>query len=101
MIEFFQASVIALLLIIIPIVFRIIKGPTVFDRLVGVNIIGTKTIVILVLLGVLFERLDMFVDLAIAYGLLNFIASIAIAKFFQHHRVMSPELQWKGESKQS
>jgi len=76
---------------------RIIKGPTVIDRLVAVNIVGTKAAVILVLFGILFERVGMFVDIAIGYGLLNFIASIAASKYFQHHKVLCPHKQWDKE----
>ncbi|MEK9657843.1 MAG: monovalent cation/H+ antiporter complex subunit F [bacterium] len=65
---------------------RIIKGPSVMDRIVGVNIIGTKATVLIVISGVIFNRLDMFVDIAIAYACLNFIASIATSKFFQHYQ---------------
>lgn len=97
MISFFQITSIVLLLIIFLVVIRLVKGPTVLDRVVAVNMIGTKTTILLVLIGVVFERVGMFVDIAIAYGLLNFIASIAVAKYFQHNKVMSPESQWKGK----
>tara|TARA_A100001015_G_C15038634_1_gene737986 strand:- start:3071 stop:3322 length:252 start_codon:yes stop_codon:yes gene_type:complete len=60
-------------------------GPTVIDRIVAVNVIGTKSIVILVMIGIVFERVGMFVDIAIGYGLLNFIASLAAAKYFKKH----------------
>ena len=67
------------------------------DRLLAVNIIGTKATVLLIVFGVVFNRVDMFVDIAIGYGLLNFIASIAASRYFQHHKKMSPESQWEGE----
>lgn len=67
-------------------VYRIIVGPTVIDRIVAVNVIGTKSIVLLVLMGIIFKRIDMFVDIAIGYGLLNFIASLAAAKYFKKHK---------------
>ncbi|RAP33040.1 pH regulation protein F [Candidatus Marinamargulisbacteria bacterium SCGC AG-410-N11] len=75
--------------------YRVLKGPTVMDRLLGVNVIGTKATVLLVVMGVIFERVDMFVDIAIGYGLLNFIASIGAAKYFQHHKVLQPRSQWE------
>ena len=87
------------LLVLMGVVFvRIIKGPSAIDRLVAVNIIGTKATVILVLFGLLFERVGMFVDIAIGYGLLNFIASIAASKYFQHHKALFPEKQWRKET---
>ena len=89
---------IALMLLVLV---RVIKGPTVIDRLVAVNVIGTKSIVLLFFAGILFKQLDMFVDIAIGYGLLNFIASIAAAKYFQDNKVMHPEVQWKEDLNQS
>ena len=63
--------------------YRGVAGPTVLDRLVGVNAIGSKTTVLLVLVGLLFNRVDMFVDIALAYAMLNFIAVLAAARYFQ------------------
>jgi multicomponent Na+:H+ antiporter subunit F len=72
----------SLLVLMIPILYRIIVGPTGFDRILGVNVIGTKTAVILVIIGTLFDRVDMFVDFAIAYALLNFVAAIVVSRYF-------------------
>lgn len=66
--------------------YRGIFGPTVLDRLIGVNAIGTKTTVLLVLIGMLYRRLDMFVDIALAYALLNFIAVLAASRYFQKRK---------------
>jgi len=101
MIEFFIGSAVALLILMLIILYRTVVGPTVIDRLVAVNVIGTKAAVILVLMGFIFERADMFVDIAIGYGLLNYIASIAAAKYFQNHGVANPEEQWEGSSRES
>ena len=72
----------SLLLLMIPILYRVIVGPTGFDRILGVNVIGTKTAVILVIIGSLFDRVDMFVDFAIAYALLNFVGAIVVSRYF-------------------
>ena len=72
----------SLIVLMIPILYRIIMGPTGFDRILGVNVIGTKTAVILVIIGTLFERVDMFVDFAIAYALLNFVGAIVVSRYF-------------------
>ena len=85
MTQLFLYSALILLALMGLMVFRIIVGPTVIDRIVAVNIIGTKSIVLFVIMGILFNRLDMFVDIAIGYGLLNFIASLAAAKYFKKH----------------
>lgn len=63
--------------------YRAIFGPTILDRLIGTNAIGSKTLVLLILIGILYHRVDMFVDIALAYGLLNFIAVLAASRYFQ------------------
>lgn len=72
----------SLLVLMIPILYRIIVGPTGFDRILCANVIGTKTAIILVIIGTLFDRVDMFVDFAIAYALLNFVAAIVVSRYF-------------------
>ncbi len=76
---------VTLLLLMIPAIYRIIVGPTALDRIVAVNVIGTKTAVLLVVIGVVFGQVGMFVDFALAYALLNFTGSIAAARYL--HRV--------------
>jgi len=71
----------ALLGLMLPYVVRIVNGPTVFDRIVGLNGIGTKVPVALVLVGLLYERVDMFVDLALALFLLNLFTTLLVAKY--------------------
>jgi multicomponent Na+:H+ antiporter subunit F len=82
---FILAGVILLLLMFMPL-FRAIWGPTVLDRVLGVNVIGTKTTILIIIIGTLYGRVEMFVDIALAYALLNFIASLAAARFFQRHK---------------
>lgn len=65
---------------------RVVAGPTVYDRLIGVGVIGVNAVLLLVMLGVLFERPDMFIDLAIVYALLNFISLIAMGKYLEAPR---------------
>ena len=72
----------SLLVLMIPVLYRIIVGPTGFDRILCANVIGTKTAVILVIIGTLFDRVDMFVDFAIAYALLNFVGAIVVSRYF-------------------
>ena len=78
----FVAVGIALTIIIVIPAYRVVFGPTVFDRLLGAGAIGTKTLVLVCLVGIGFNRLDMFVDITVAYAILNFIGNLAIAKFF-------------------
>jgi len=72
-----------MLLLVGALLYRVCVGPTAIDRIVAVNAIGTKTTVLLVLIGLLFDDVGMFVDFAVAYGLLNFMGSLAAARYFQ------------------
>jgi multicomponent Na+:H+ antiporter subunit F len=62
---------------------RAVLGPTVFDRILAVNTIATKTTILIALLGFLTGRPD-FLDIALVYALINFIGSVAILKFFKY-----------------
>lgn len=79
---FFLYSAVILTAIIVVPAYRVVKGPTVFDRLVGTSAIATKTIVLICLIGYLFGRIDMFIDITLAYAILGFIGSLTIAKYF-------------------
>lgn len=80
--SFFLATGIALVLLMILSLLRTIIGPTILDRILGGNVIGTKTTVLLLIIGLLYDNLGMFVDISIAYALLNFIATLGATKFF-------------------
>jgi multicomponent Na+:H+ antiporter subunit F len=71
--------------------FRAIYGPTVLDRMVGANAIGSKTVVLLLLIGFIYGRIDMFVDIALAYALLNFIAILAASRYFHKKKGLYEE----------
>lgn len=72
--------------------YRALVGPTVVDRMIGVNAIGSKTAVLLILIGLLYHRVDMFVDIALAYAMLNFIAVLAASRYFQKRKGLYDEL---------
>jgi len=76
---------------VLVILYRVAFGPTTIDRMLAVNIIGTKTTVLLIVIGTIFGRVDMFVDFALTYALLNFVGSLAAAKFFQRHKTVDPK----------
>lgn len=67
--------------------YRIIVGRTVYDRLLAAGAVGTNAIVLLALTGFIFERPEAFVDLALAYALLNFIGAVAAGKYLERHPV--------------
>jgi len=75
-------------LLILLSLYRGIFGPTVFDRIIGVGFVGSKALSLLVLTGVLYNRIDMFVDIALAYSLLVFISTLVFAKHFQKRGAM-------------
>lgn len=79
--QFFLYSSVVLTIIIAVPLYRVLKGPTVFDRLLATNAIATKTIVLICLIGFLFGRIDMFIDITLAYAILGFIGSLIISKY--------------------
>jgi multicomponent Na+:H+ antiporter subunit F len=74
--------VIILVLTSVICLFRVFFGPSIPDRMVGLNTISTKFTLILVLLAVLYQR-DMFLDLAIAFAMLNITGSLVISKYLE------------------
>lgn len=84
--DFFTVTAVILTCIILIPLYRVVKGPTVFDRLLGASAIGTKTLVLVCLLGFVFNRVELFVDITLMYAVLNFIGTIAMAKFFETRR---------------
>ena len=81
---FLVIAIIPAILMLLPL-YRVVRGPTLFDRIVSAGLIGTNGVLILVILGFSYERIDMFIDLAIAYALLNFIATVAVSKYLEKH----------------
>jgi multicomponent Na+:H+ antiporter subunit F len=79
----FAAATIALLVALSLAVVRALKGPTVFDRVLAGNTIGTLAILLLATVGFLTGRPE-WLDVGITYGLLNLIGTLAILKFFRH-----------------
>ncbi|MGB7345928.1 MAG: monovalent cation/H+ antiporter complex subunit F [Pirellulaceae bacterium] len=63
--------------------YRVVRGPTVFDRVLGLNGMSTKAIILLVVIGTFYGRVDMFVDISTGYALLNLVGSLAIAKYLE------------------
>jgi multicomponent Na+:H+ antiporter subunit F len=84
-------SGIFLCLIMMLSLYRAVFGPTVLDRLLGVNAIGSKTTVLLVVIGLIYGRVDMFVDISLAYACLNFIAVLAASRYFQKRKGLYEE----------
>ena len=89
--QFFLYTGIYLGLLMLLSLYRAVSGPTVLDRLIGVNAIGSKTTTMLILIGLLYGRVDMFVDIALAYAMLNFIAVLAASRYFQKRKGLYDE----------
>jgi multicomponent Na+:H+ antiporter subunit F len=79
----FAAATAALLIALVLLLARAVLGPTVFDRVLAGNVVGSTAVLLLAVFGFLAGRPE-FLDLAIVYGLLNVVGTIAVLKFFRH-----------------
>ncbi len=82
MTAFYLVIMAALLVSILMAMVRAILGPTSFDRILSVNAVGTTTVVLVAVMGFLKGRPD-FLDLALIYALVNFVATIAVLRFME------------------
>ena len=78
----FVAAAAGIILSMVLALIRALLGPTVYDRVLALNMFGTKTVLLIAVLGFLGGRPD-FLDLAIVYALINFIGTIAVLKLFE------------------
>jgi len=85
----FAVTCVAILITMALALFRAVAGPTVFDRILAVNMFGTKTVLLIAVAGYLAGRPD-FLDLALVYALMNFIGTIAVLKYFHSSDLGSP-----------
>ena len=76
----FAAVAVALFVTFALALIRAISGPTVFDRVLALNLIGTKTILLIAVLGFATDRYD-FIDIALVYAVLNLIGTIAVLRY--------------------
>lgn len=79
----FIAASAALLITMLLALARAFAGPTIYDRILAVNAFGTKTVLMIAVLGFLMGRPD-FLDIALLYALINFIGTIAVLKFLRY-----------------
>jgi len=84
---FFLGTSLAILLAVVISLYRVVMGPSIIDRIIAVNVIGTKTIAVIVLTGYLFERVEFFIDIAFLYALINFIGALAFSRYFEEKGV--------------
>ena len=76
----FVAAMVAVLATMALALVRALLGPTVYDRILALNMFGTKTVLLIAVAGFLAGRPE-FLDLALVYALVNFAGTIAVAKF--------------------
>jgi len=70
-------------------IWRAIVGPSQYDRMLAANSFGTKTVLLIAVIGYLFGR-PAFLDIAIVYALINFVTTIALMKFFRYRTLAHP-----------
>ncbi len=79
----FTAATLAILVTMGLALVRAFRGPTVYDRILAVNMFGTKTVLFIAVFGFLTGRPD-FLDIALVYALINFISTVAVLRFFEY-----------------
>ena len=78
-----NATAIAILVTMTLALIRAMFGPTIFDRVLALNMFGTKTVLLICVVGFLMDRTD-FLDLALLYSLMNFIGMVALLRFSEY-----------------
>jgi multicomponent Na+:H+ antiporter subunit F len=79
----FSATMFLVMLGMVLVLIRAVRGPTPYDRILAVNVHGTMTVVLIALAGFLVDR-PAFLDLSLVYALINFVGTLAALKFFKH-----------------
>ena len=88
MLSFFWFTALFISLAILFCLYRAIVGPGVFNRVAALNVIGTKTIILLAVMGYFFERPEFF-DIALLYAMLNFIGTLVASKYLEKGQLWS------------
>jgi len=88
----FTAALVAILVTMGLALARAAAGPTVFDRILALNMFGTKTVLLIAVIGFMTGRPD-FLDLGLVYALMNFIGVIALLRFSQFGHFGEPDDQ--------
>lgn len=92
----YYAVIVAILATMALALARAVIGPTVYDRVLAVNMLGTKTVLLLAVAAFFIGRPD-FLDLALAYALINFIGVLAVLEFFRVRAQRQLAEEKKGE----
>ena len=79
----FATVVVAILVVMALALLRALLGPTLYDRILAINMFGTKTVLLIAVMGMIAGRAD-FMDIALVYALINFISVVAVLRFFEY-----------------
>jgi len=96
----FAVTAAALLVAMVMALIRLYAGPSLYDRVLAANSFGTKTVLLIGLMGFLTGRPD-FLDIALLYALLNFIGTIAVLKFFRYRTLGDSIEETKEQAKEN
>jgi len=77
------AATLAILVVMVLAIVRGIMGPTLYDRILAVNMFGTKTVLLISILGFVMGRPE-FLDIAIVYALINFVSVIGVLHYSEY-----------------
>ena len=83
MTQFFLITGVAMCVLVLLCLYRVTFGPEILNRAVAISAVGTKTLIILLLMGVIYNRVEMFIDISMVYALLNFIGTLVLAKYLE------------------
>lgn len=95
MIGMIGAASLALVIAVMLLLIRALRGPTLYDRVAAVNALGTKTVLLIGAIGFLLGRPE-WLDIALLYALINFVTTIAILKFFRYRSFQVPMVRKSG-----
>lgn len=75
---------------------RAVKGPTIFDRILAANVFGTNVVLLIVMIAYVFDTAS-FIDMALVYAFLNFVATVALLRFFRYGKFSSENVEHEEE----
>jgi len=80
---FFLIAGVGMCVLVLLCLYRVTVGPEILNRAAGMSAVGTKTLILLLFIGVIYDRVEMFVDISMVYALLNFVGTLVLAKYIE------------------
>ena len=90
--DFVMGVSLAIFFLVLLCLYRVAFGPGILNRIIAVNVIGTKTTASILLMGFLFDRVEYFIDIALVYALINFIGTLALEVLGERQGILHKEL---------